>query len=258
MSTPHPGPARPTLTGLQLLPYPDRSTSRRGASGIALGCALAVALALSTVSCGGAAAPAPRSGTEMAQGTDAAGTAATGSADASGGRSEAAAAAEGVADAASAAVTCWYGPSVQHQSDGAERPGAALLVRRTLEPAADRIVEETARFDPVAGVKPRLYTVLYQVDGDQLTLEERDGEFSGRGTLSGEPWAWTAWSSVYTLTSGIRVEAEQRIENDGGTAVLRAERTAYGPDGSRALVLTEELARIGDDECARRFAELAP
>jgi len=258
MSTPCPVPTRPTLSRLPILPHVSRPASRCGATGLALACTLgcALALALCTVSCGGAAAPAPRSGAEMAPGTDAADTAATGSAEASGEQSEAVAAA--VADAASAAVTCWYGPSVQRQADGAERPGAELLVRRTLEPAADRFVEETARFDPVAGVKPRLYTVLYQIDGDAFTLEERDGEFSGRGTLSGEPWAWTAWSSVYTLTSGIRVEAEQRIESDGGTAVLRAERTAYGPDGSRALVLIEDLARIGDDECARRFAELAP
>jgi hypothetical protein len=161
-----------------------------------------------------------------------------------------------VTDAASAAVSCWFGPSTQRPPDGAERPGAELLVRRTAEPAASRIVEETVRFDSASGVRPRLYTVVYRVDGDRFELAERDGGYSGQGTLRGDPWAWTAWRSVYTLVSGIRVEAEQVIEERDGEAVLHGERVAYGPDGSAALTLREELRRIDEDECRRRFAEL--
>jgi hypothetical protein len=161
-----------------------------------------------------------------------------------------------VTDAASAAVSCWFGPSVQRQPDGVERPGAELLVRRSADPDASRIIEETVRFDSASGVRPRLYTVVYRVDGQRFELEESDGGFSGDGTLRGDAWAWTAWSSVYTLVSGIRVEAEQVIEERDGEAVLHGERVAYGPDGSRALVLREELRRIGEDECRSRFAEL--
>jgi hypothetical protein len=172
-----------------------------------------------------------------------------------------------VAEAAAAPMTCWYGPSVQHSPDGVSRTGAHLLLRRTYEPedgrsGAGRIVEETVRFDAKAGVRPRLYRVVLTLTGNvtasgaaTFELAATDGEYSGRGSLEGEPWAWTAWSSVYTLTSGIRLEAEQHLEAGDEGVVLVAERVAYGPDGSPALTLTERLARIDDEECARRLAE---
>lgn len=157
-------------------------------------------------------------------------------------------------------TTCYFGPSTQTAADGTVRPGADLLVRRTVDPEASTITEETVRFDTRAGVAPRRYTVVYTVDGESFTLAESSGAFAGSGRFTaGEPWAWTAWTSSYRLPSGIAVESTRGLESgDDGRAVLTAERVAYGPDGSRALTLGEELPAIDDAECERRFAELPP
>lgn len=159
-----------------------------------------------------------------------------------------------------AVITCYFGPSTQTAADGTERPGADLLVRRTVDREAGTITEETTRFDTQAGVSPRRYTVVYAVDGATFELTEAGGAFAGTGRFTaGEPWAWTAWESSYRLTSGIAVESIRGLTTgDDGRAVLTAERAAFGPDGGRALTLDEQLAAISDAECERRFAELPP
>jgi hypothetical protein len=131
---------------------------------------------------------------------------------------------------------------------------ADLLLRRTLEPGASRIVEASARFDRAAAGRARPYTVILDVDGDTVALRESEGAYSGTGTLHGEPWRWTSWDTTYTLTSGIRVDAayELRQAADGGL-LLHGEKTAYGPDGSLALTLLEELEHIPLAECAERL-----
>jgi len=155
-------------------------------------------------------------------------------------------------------TTCYFGPSTQTAADGTVRPGAEMLVRRTVDPEASTITEETVRFDAQAGVAPRRYTVVYAVDGDGFMLSEADGAFAGSGRFTaGEPWARTAWESSYRLPSGIAVESKRALTTgDDGRPVLTAERTAYGPDGGVALTLREELAAIDDAECERRFAAL--
>jgi hypothetical protein len=157
-------------------------------------------------------------------------------------------------------ITCYFGPSTQTATDGSERPGADLLVRRTVDREAGTITEETVRFDAQTGVSPRRYTVVYTVDGEAFELTESGGAFAGSGRFTaGEPWAWTAWESSYRLTSGIAVESTRGLTSgENGRAVLTAERVAFGPDGGRALTLSEELAAIGDADCERRFAELPP
>jgi len=161
---------------------------------------------------------------------------------------------------ANAVTTCYFGPSTQTAADGTERPGADLLVRRTVDREAGTITEETARFDTQSGVSPRRYTIVYTVDDDAFELTEAGGAFAGSGTFTaGEPWAWTAWESSYRLTSGIAVESTRGLTTgDDGRAILSAERVAFGPDGGRALTLDEQLEAISDDECERRFAELPP
>lgn len=156
---------------------------------------------------------------------------------------------------ADATVTCYFGPSRQTLADGSVREGAELVLRHTFEPDESRIVEETVRFDPLPQVPARLYTTVYAVDGDAFTLEESEGQYAGSGTLEGEPWAWTGWTSDYALQSGIRVHAEYDFGRADGRAVLNVEREAFGPDGSAALTIHEELTEIGAEECAERLAE---
>jgi len=159
-------------------------------------------------------------------------------------------------------ATCYFGPvtesGAQAAGEGDGEPTADLLLRRTLQPEASRIVEESVRFDRTPGARPRPYTVILDVDGDAVTLTESDQRYSGSGMLHGVPWRWDSWDLTYTLTSGIRVDARCALDDgDGGedaAAVLHCERIAYGPDGAAALRLSEDLTRISMAECESRFA----
>ena len=150
----------------------------------------------------------------------------------------------------------------QAAGEGDGEPTADLLLRRTLQPEASRIVEESVRFDRSPGARPRPYTVILDVDGDAVTLSESEQRYSGTGMLHGEPWRWDSWDLTYTLTSGIRVDARCALDrgddgsdgSDDAAAVLHCERIAYGPDGAAALRLSEDLTRISMAECESRFA----
>ena len=119
----------------------------------------------------------------------------------------------------------------QAAGEGGGEPTADLLLRRTLQPEASRIVEESVRFDRTPGARPRPYTVILDVDGDAVTLSESEQRYSGTGMLHGEPWRWDSWDLTYTLTSGIRVDARCALDRgddgdgrDGGGPPLRADR----------------------------------
>ena len=71
-------------------------------------------------------------------------------------------------------AACYFGPvlesGAQAAGEGDGEPTADLLLRRTLQPEASRIVEESVRFDRSPGARPRPYTVILDVDGDAVTL----------------------------------------------------------------------------------------
>lgn len=164
--------------------------------------------------------------------------------------------------AAAGPIVCFFGPvresGAMAAGGGAGEPTANLLLRRSLQPEASRIVEETVRFDRSGGGRARVYTTTFDVDGDAVTLSESGGSYAGSGTLHGEPWRWTAWDLAYMLTSGIRVDARYELRHGGdggdGGLLLHGEKTAYGPDGSLALTLVEELRQIPAGECTERLA----
>ena len=152
-------------------------------------------------------------------------------------------------------VRCFAGVQRVSLSAGGEQPGAATVVRRTLDPAAGRIVEDVLRVDPLPHVPPRVYTVVYEVDGDRVELAESGGAYAGSGTLRGESWRWTGWRSEYALTSGIRVESESEVDAAGR---LVTRQQVYGPDGRQVMTIEQTAEPLALDECDRRLREAAP
>ena len=151
-------------------------------------------------------------------------------------------------------VRCFAGVQRVSLNAGGEQPGAETVVRRTLDPAAGTIVEETLRVDPLPQVPPRLYAVIYDVEGDRFELAESGGAYAGRGTLRGESWRWTGWSSEYVLTSGIRVENESEIDAAGS---LVTRQRVYGPDGREVMTIEQTAEPLPLDECDRRLRDAA-
>jgi hypothetical protein len=156
--------------------------------------------------------------------------------------------------APAADVRCWETEEEVTLVTGATQPGARRVLRMTADPDAGRVRHEALRFDPNPQVPPRLFTVSWQVEGEAFTLSDEASRISGSGTLEGEPWSWSGWSSDSRLGSGIRLQEKATIGDDGA---LLLERQVFGPDGGAVMTIREEGTVLALEECERRLAEVA-
>lgn len=111
--------------------------------------------------------------------------------------------------------------------------------RRDLDPEAGTITELfVATADGT-----ETWTVL-QVDADAgtFTLDINEGEYTGQGTLQGEPWAWTAWSSRSEMSDGSYVESEDAVTATG----IHADKEGFAADGTPEWTLTEDLTTVDE------------
>ena len=159
-----------------------------------------------------------------------------------------------VPDTAAGQTLCWEAEEEITLAAGGTQPGARRVLRMTHHPEAGRVVHEALRFDPNPQVRPRLFTVTWQLDGDAFSLSDPQSRMSGSGTVEGAPWPWTGWSADSRIDSGIRITERATLRDDG---VLLLERQAYGPDGGIVMTLREEGQPLTAEECARRLAEAA-
>ena len=160
-------------------------------------------------------------------------------------------AAEAAADAAGRTL-CWATEEEVTLVVGQSPPGARRVLRMTTRPDAGVVEHQALRIDPNPQVPPRLFEVDWAVEGDRFTIVDEDAKLSGTGTLAGETWAWTGWSSDTLLASGIRVAEEAELREDG---VLVIDRRVFGPDGGAVMTLHEEGEPLTAEECERRLAE---
>jgi hypothetical protein len=112
--------------------------------------------------------------------------------------------------------------------------------RRDLDPGAGTITELfVATADGT-----ETWTVL-QIDADAgtFTLDINEGEYTGEGTLDGEPWAWTAWSSRSEMSDGSYVESEDAVTATG----IHADKQGFAADGTPEWTLTEDLTTVDED-----------
>lgn len=156
--------------------------------------------------------------------------------------------------AQAAGVRCWETEEQVTLVTGADQPGARRVLRMTLAPGEGRVVQDALRFDPNPQVPPRLFTVAWQVEGDAFTLSDEEGKISGSGTLVGAPWSWTGWTAESRLGSGIRLQEQATIGDEGE---LLLERQVFGPDGGAVMTIREEGTPLAAEECERRLAEVA-
>lgn len=156
--------------------------------------------------------------------------------------------------APAADVRCWETEEQVTLVTGATQPGARRVLRMTADPDAGRVRHEALRFDPNPQVPPRLFTVTWQVEGDAFTLSDEESKIGGSGTLEGEQWSWSGWSSDSRLGSGIRLQEKATIGDDGA---LLLERQVFGPDGGAVMTIREEGTVLAPAECERRLTEVA-
>lgn len=114
------------------------------------------------------------------------------------------------------------------------------LVRRTLKPAENRIVEVVATLE--AGKPVREFTTLFDVDGSKFTIHDEENTFAGQGELVGPAWAWTGWNYEVEF-SGAR-KGRMKGEDAFGATGLTVRKSFATPDGTVRVRFTEELKPI--------------
>ncbi len=123
------------------------------------------------------------------------------------------------------------------------------IARRTVDPAAHQIIEDVTH-DQAAAHGAKSFHVVMDVTGDHFTMTETGGAFTGSGTLTGEPWQWTAWSSVSQIpNTGIEVSSDD-VASPSNLKNRKEIR-----QGGKVLATTEESLEAFD--CAQWDAEKA-
>ncbi len=125
---------------------------------------------------------------------------------------------------------------------------ARTIARRIVDPAAGQIVEDVSHQEAHGA---RSFHVVMKVDGDQLALTESGGAFTGTGTLAGEPWRWTSWSTTTKLANGIEVASDDELTARGMKASKEIRK-----DGKVVGATVEELATFDCAEWDKAKADL--
>jgi hypothetical protein len=116
------------------------------------------------------------------------------------------------------------------------------IARRTVDPAARQIVEDVSH-DETGTSGTRRFHVVMNVDGDHFTMTEAGGAFTGTGTLAGEPWRWTSWTSISQVPgAGVEVESHDELTPTGIQATKQIRK-----DGKVVTTAVEQLAAF---DCA--------
>ncbi|MBL0214250.1 MAG: hypothetical protein IPQ07_10220 [Myxococcales bacterium] len=126
---------------------------------------------------------------------------------------------------------------------------ARTLARRIVDPAAHQIVEDVHHDDGGAHGANQFHVVM-AVEGDHFTMTEAAKAFQGSGTLVGDPWRWTSWSSTAEIpNTGITVDSDDELTDTGMTATKQIKR------GGKVLGTTKDELKTFD--CARWDAAVA-
>ena len=140
--------------------------------------------------------------------------------------------------------TCYEGTSTVRLPDGQSVPGGRTLVRRTLQPSQEKIVEEVISFDSRPEVPPKSFVVDMAVTGSQFKMTERSGAFEGTGSLTGEAWKWSEWASSSRIPNGMVVTSKDTLRPGG----MVAKKVVRGAEGQVLFELDEEYTTV---DCAR-------
>jgi hypothetical protein len=128
------------------------------------------------------------------------------------------------------------------------------LVKRTLKPAENKIIELVASVDAKEPTKE--YTTIFEVKGSKFTVKDEEGTFAGEGELIGQPWYWTGWKYSVNLLGQRKgqLKAEDTFANNN----LTVKKSFSGPDGQVRVIFVEELKPISREMYELLHAGLLP
>ena len=129
---------------------------------------------------------------------------------------------------------------------------ARTIARRTVDPAAKTITEDVSH-DNAGAHGARSFHVVMTIDGDHFTMTETNNAFTGTGTLVGEPWQWTSWTSTSQIPSTtITVESHDELTATGLKTTKHIKQA-----GKLMATTTDELKPFDCAQWADAAASLA-
>jgi hypothetical protein len=145
-----------------------------------------------------------------------------------------------------ASTACYAGMSIGMGQS------ARTIARRSVNPVAGTITEDVTH-DEGGAAGAKTFHVVMQVEGDHFTMTETGNAFRGSGTLAGEPWQWTAWSSTSEIpNTGISVTSDDELTASGMTAIKQIKR-----NGKVVATTKDELKTFDCAEWDKAVAALA-
>lgn len=137
-------------------------------------------------------------------------------------------------------VTYYLGEVKMSSPTGQPYGSSVSLIKRTLTPAENKIVELVLSID--AKSAPQEYTTVFMVKDSKFTVKDEEKSFEGEGEFTGKPWNWTGWKYQVNMLGARKgtLKAED-ILTGGGVTVKKA---FYSPDGQLRVNFSEDLKPI--------------
>lgn len=149
----------------------------------------------------------------------------------------------GVAAQTAEQTTYMLGEVKMTSAAGQPYGSTVSLVKRTLKPAENKIVEVVLTLDPKQPA--REFTTVFDIKGSKFTVKDEQGSFSGEGELTGKPWEWSGWK--YSVNMLGERKGTLKAEDELGAAGLIAKKSFSGPDGQVRVMFTDDLKIISKE-----------
>jgi hypothetical protein len=140
-------------------------------------------------------------------------------------------------------VTYFIGGVKMSSPAGQPYGSSVSLVKRTLTPAENKIVEIVLSID--AKGPPQEYTTVFAVKDSKFTIRDEEKTFEGEGEFTGKPWSWTGWKYQVNMLGARKgtLKAEDTLTETG----ITVKKAFYSPDGRLRVNFSEDLKPIGKE-----------
>jgi hypothetical protein len=148
--------------------------------------------------------------------------------------------------------TYFLGEVKMDSASGQPYGSSISLVKRTLKPAENKIVELVLSLD--SKQPAREYTTIFDVKGSKFTVKDEEGTFTGEGELVGKAWQWEGWRYSVNILGERKGTLKAEDTFTGGSLIVK--KSFYSPDGQLRVLFTEDLKPISKEMYEMLHAKL--
>lgn len=147
------------------------------------------------------------------------------------------------APAAPEQVTYFLGEVKVSSPAGQPYGSSVSLIKRTLTPAENKIVELVLTID--AKHPTAEYATVFVVKDGKFTIKDEEKTFEGEGEFTGKPWNWTGWKYQVNMLGARKgvLKGDDTLTEAG----LMVKKGFYSPEGQLLVNFTEDLKPVSKE-----------